>query len=171
MGQAVTHDERAVSAARYWASRPGNWMVSAVFDRDDAQQEAAMALLADPDTKPRALYRRVLDAVDSVIPGYRQRKLWEFVPLTLLDSEVDRDKEDELFLRERLAVECDAERLTLLHERLRILDALPDEKRQIVVHWLSGDDDEQAGKAHGMTGAGWRWHRKRLFKSLQRRGL
>ena len=162
MGQAVTHDKRAVSAARYWASRPGNWRLGAVFDADDAYQEAALALWRYEREDPQQritwgiLYRRVLDVVEAFEPGYYAHAMPQMVPL---DDAAE------------VSVACDAERLTLLHERLRILDALPDDKRQIVVHWLAGDDDEKAGREHGMTGAGWRWHRKRLFDSLQRRGL
>ena len=149
-------DPRAVSAARYWASRPGNWMVSAIFDRDDAQQEAALALLVDPDAQPRALYRRVLDAARRAAPGYRQRKMPQTVPL-----------DDGL----HVSTDCTAERATLLHQRVALLERLPPLQRAIVEHWLDGDDDKQAGAAHGMTGPGWRWHRKRLFDQLQRRGL
>jgi hypothetical protein len=148
------HDPRAVSASRYWASRPGNWLLAGVFDREDAQQTAALELLLAPDATWGDLYRRVQSAAGRVALGYRQRQMIETVAL-------DDD----------IATDGDAERATLLHERIRILEALPPAKRAIVDHWLDGDDDEQAGAAHGMTGAGWRYRRNQLFNDLQRRGL
>jgi peptide chain release factor 1 len=48
---------------------------------------------------------------------------------------------------------------------------LSEDVKDLASMLASGDEDEKAGRDHGMTGAGWRWHRKRLFDSLQRRGL
>lgn len=64
-------DPRATSALRLWARR---MMPTVVFDRDDARQEIALALwLAGESGSGISAYRRVVDAMRRLIPGFQQR--------------------------------------------------------------------------------------------------
>lgn len=150
------HNTRPERAARYWASRPGNHHCFAVFNYEDALQEARLGLLANPSATWAILYRRVLDAARRAIPGYRQREVPVFVAL---DDVPDR------------FIDCTAERLTLLHERAAILDALPDSKRALAAHWVDGETDDQAGARYGVKGPAWCARRWSFFKELRAQGL
>ena len=148
------HDPRVISAARYWATRPGNYTLSCVFDEDDARQEAAIALLSHVDATWSILYRRVIDAARRTVPGYRQRLMPRMTPL-------DDDR----------VTDCQAERLTLLHERAAIIDALPEDEKAVVLHWVLGDTDTEAGALYGVKESAWCKRRTKVFQRLQKRGL
>jgi DNA-binding CsgD family transcriptional regulator len=148
-------DPRVTAAASYWARQPGNARLAAVFDRDDAEQEAAMALLAKPDALQIVLQRRILDAVQGLVYGYKAKRVPMHVPMDDWHATTD----------------CTAVESTLTAERVRILQSLRGRDLEIVERWIDGQTDVAAGAAHGVTGETWRWHRKRLFDRLQRRGL
>jgi hypothetical protein len=152
-----TVDARAISAARYWASRPGNWAVFRVFDEEDARQSAALALVQKPDATWAMLYRRVLEAVARTVPGYRQRNILEWSGTGRSEFEADDGPSPY--------------HVTLQRERAALLDALPEEKRALAVHWIDGEEDKDAGARYGVKGPAWCWRRRRLFNELQQRGL
>lgn len=160
-------DERFISAAKYWVSRPGNWALAVIFDKEDAMQEAALALL-EHEHKARskgqeptkltwsALYRDVQDAARQKIPGYRQRKVFQHVELdeTVKLSEADK-----------------VEQCTLLAERVKILQSLPEQEIAMIEGWLAGESDTVVGARYGVKGPAWCWRRKKLFDRLTKRGL
>lgn len=149
-------DPRVLSAARYWASRPGNHHVFHVFDERDARQEAALGLIANPRATWAVLYRRVLDAVRRVVPGYRQRA----VPLHI---SIDEAEDLHRYLPEPVSP-ADA---ALLQQRAAMLDALPGQKRAMALHYVLGEDDRTAARQHGVKHWTWRKGRQRLFQQLE----
>ena len=76
MALSADQERRARRAASNWARDSGYW-VFGKFDRDDAHQQARLALLSEPDLSIRALHNRIIDAVRVLVPGYRQRKILE----------------------------------------------------------------------------------------------
>lgn len=174
-------DERFTSAAKYWISRPGNWTLAAVFDEEDARQEAALALL-EHEHKARskgqepteltwsALYLDIQDAARKKIPGYRQRNLATHCTIHFYDCE-DIQEEQLAFVPEQYQTPDNAERLTLLFERLRILQSLPEQEIAMIEGWLAGEEDKVVGARYGVKGPAWCWRRKRLFDRLTKRGL
>lgn len=59
----------ADAAVALWARRVGP---CAVFDRDDARQEAAIAAWHRPEDCAASIYRDILDRLRTLIPGFRQ---------------------------------------------------------------------------------------------------
>ena len=76
MALSADQERRARRAAANWARDKAHWVASK-FDRDDAYQEARLALLTEPDLSIRGLHNRILDAVRALVPGYRQRAILE----------------------------------------------------------------------------------------------
>ena len=76
MALSADQERRARRAASNW-SRDNAFWVFGKFDKDDAYQEARMALLSEPDLSIRGLHHRIIDAVRALVPGYRQRKILE----------------------------------------------------------------------------------------------
>jgi hypothetical protein len=160
-------DKRVLSAAKYWATRPGNWTLSVIFDIEDAQQEAALALL-EHERKAReqgmeptkltwsALYCDVQDAARKAVPGYRQRKMFAHIAVQETDDMVQPDN---------------APRLTLLAERIKILKSLSEQEIAMIEGWLAVEEDKVVGARYGVKGPAWCWRRKRLFDKLAKRGL
>jgi len=151
-------DPRAERAARLWMGKPGNthWRISTVFDRDDARQEAILALLTNPDASYLQCYSRVIDGVRKVVPGYRERNVVQTVSLDDCPE---------------LTVDCQAERMTLLRERAAIIDALPESQRQIIMHDMNGDSNAEVSAAHGVKEATWIARKMTLYRKLAKTGF
>jgi DNA-directed RNA polymerase specialized sigma24 family protein len=65
-------DARVESAVSFWRRRVGQ---SAVFDIDDARQEAAIAIWRAGEAGTSTTgYRRIIDAIRKLTPGWRRRK-------------------------------------------------------------------------------------------------
>lgn len=65
-------DPRVEVAVSIWRRRVGQ---SSVFDDDDARQEAGIAIWRAGETGTSTLgYRRIIDAIRKLTPGWRQRK-------------------------------------------------------------------------------------------------
>ena len=77
MALSADQEHRARRAAANWSRDGGHWVIS-TFDRDDAYQQARLALLSEPDLSIRGLHNRIIDAVRALVPGYRQRQILEW---------------------------------------------------------------------------------------------
>ncbi len=114
-------DGRVGWAVGRWARRVGH---TAVFDQDDARQEAAIGVWrAGPAASATVAYRRILDAVRALTPGWRGRSAPEHVSL---DDAPD------------VAEHITPEHIAAARETLRRLAFLPDEQRLIADLCMQG---------------------------------
>jgi RNA polymerase sigma factor (sigma-70 family) len=113
-------DPRVEAAVGLWGRRIGP---TAVFDRDDARQEATIALwLAGPAAASTAAYRRIIDAIRLLVPGFRARQ-----QLVFADAEHQEPAHD-----------LTPEAIAMAREVCRRMSDLPPRTREVVQLCVEG---------------------------------
>ena len=122
------------AAVSWWARRVGPRVV---FDRDDACQEARIAVWqAQQSGRGAHAYRRILDAMRRAIPGFKQHEAPAFVSQSQAPEAWHDDTPDKA--------------LEVL-QRVRRMDKLPEPERSIAVQVLQGRTVTQIAADRGVS--------------------
>lgn len=137
-------------AVGLWARK---FYATGVFDRDDARQEAGIAIWqAGEKASSTVGYRQIIDAIRSLTPGFRKHAPLFVRPFEQRDEDIDppferaikrRDEDIELLTPEDIAAARQV--------RERMSQALPPDTRRAVDLCLSGMSYEEIGKAMGCS--------------------
>jgi hypothetical protein len=126
-------DARVRSAVRHWERRVGP---CTVFDRDDARQEARIAIWkAGERGTSTAGYRQILDALRALVPGFRDQAQPQFVGLE------DYDEADDMT----------PERIAGARQMLRRMQELPDRIRITAERCFAGETCTEIAADMGVT--------------------
>lgn len=109
------------AAVNWWARRVGPRVV---FDRDDARQEARIALWqAEKTGRGAHLYRRILDGMRKAIPGFRHREALVMVEEEHAPESWHEDTPDKALMAK---------------QHLARIQRLPDAEREVVFAVMAG---------------------------------
>jgi DNA-directed RNA polymerase specialized sigma24 family protein len=123
------------SAVRRWRQRHG---AMPAFDHDDAAQEARIGLWRAGSTMQTIAYRRIVDAVNGLHTGYRERS-----PLPLCDLDAAADQACNDYSPEQVAMARQA--------IARSPDVLTEWQMQVVTGLIDGVEPKDMAASKGVT--------------------
>lgn len=123
--------EPLVSATvNFWARRVGPRVV---FDHDDARQEARIAVWQS-EGRGAHVYRRILDAMRKLIPGFK-----------VGNQPIFEDEHPE-------AIDCMTPDLILqAKRRIERIETLPEPEKSIVLKIMAGQTSKQIAQEYGIS--------------------